>query len=81
MTEWIYEIREIKPTWETQSPNRVPDGIEIIEAYLNGMGEMGWELVGFIPPAWAEHGKARPTTSPHTNFTPSLSDQSSWISN
>jgi hypothetical protein len=62
MTEWIYEIREIDPTWETQSPGRPPDGIEIIEGILNGMGEMGWELVAFIPPAWAENGKPHPVT-------------------
>jgi hypothetical protein len=54
MTEWVYEIREINPKWETQNPGRPPDGIEIIEGFLNGMGEMGWELVGFIPPAWAK---------------------------
>ena len=49
MTGWEYEIRRIDPTWTTHSPGSVPDRIEIIEGYLNGMGEEGWELVGFIP--------------------------------
>lgn len=59
MIEWVYEIRKINPTWISQSADRVPDGIEIIEGFLNGMGEMGWELVGFIPPL-SESTKAPP---------------------
>jgi hypothetical protein len=60
MTEWVYEIRAIRPVWKTMNPGRAPDGIEIIEAFLNGMGEIGWELVGFIPPAWAKEPNGHP---------------------
>jgi hypothetical protein len=60
MTEWVYEIRTIRPTWETQSAARPPDPIEIIEAYLNGMGEQGWELAGFLPSARAEESAGNP---------------------
>lgn len=60
MPKWIYEIRTIRPTWETKSPGRPPDAIEIIEGYLNGMGEQGWELVGFIPPAWSKESDGHP---------------------
>jgi hypothetical protein len=54
MAEWEYEIKTINPTWTSQSGNRVPEGTEIISGFLNGMGENGWELVGFIPPLRAE---------------------------
>ena len=60
MTEWAYEIKTIRPTWETRSAGHPPDAIEIIEGYLNGMGEQGWELVGFIPPAWAKEPNGHP---------------------
>ncbi len=50
MTEWEYQIVVVNPTWVSQSGNHVPDEVEIKEAYFNGMGEKGWELVGFLPP-------------------------------
>jgi hypothetical protein len=49
MANWEYEIRTINPTWTSENPGGVPNGVEIIEGYLNGMGDVGWELVGFIP--------------------------------
>jgi hypothetical protein len=64
MTQWEYEIRQINPTWVSASGSRVPDGVEIIEGYLNGMGEERWELVGFIPPRW-EKPNDPPTVDPY----------------
>jgi hypothetical protein len=49
MAQWEYEIRKIDPTWETDSPGAVPDTAEIVESFFNGMGEMEWEFVGFLP--------------------------------
>jgi hypothetical protein len=51
MPRWTYEVRKINTEWISQSAKQrsVPSSVEIIEGYLNGMDEMGWELVGFIP--------------------------------
>jgi hypothetical protein len=60
MIKWEYEIREINPRWESKSAGGVPDGVEIIEGFLDGMGDLGWELVGFIPTPQTEEAKAPP---------------------
>ena len=60
MAQWEYEIKRIDPRWESQSADQVPDGIEIIGGFLNGMGDWGWELVGFIPAPQTEEAKAPP---------------------
>jgi hypothetical protein len=49
MSKWEYEIRKINPTWESNNPGIVPDTAEIVESFFNGMGETGWEFVGFLP--------------------------------
>ena len=49
MPRWEYEIRKIDPTWESSSSSGVPDIAEIVESFFNGMGENGWEFIGFLP--------------------------------
>jgi hypothetical protein len=64
MMVWEYDVREIDPTWVSGSGSRVPDGNEIIKGYLNGMGDDGLELVGFIPPR-RERPNAAPPVDPY----------------
>ena len=49
MERWLYEVREINTEWVSTSQKEIPDSKEIIEGYLNGMDEAGWELIGFLP--------------------------------
>lgn len=59
MTAWTYEVKVIDTEWVSHSAD-APDSATIIEEYLNGMGEMGWELVGFIPAFPSSDLKGRP---------------------
>jgi hypothetical protein len=60
MIQWEYEIRKINPQWESENPNGIPDAAEIVESFFNGMGEMGWEFVAFLPPVSLEHSAVEP---------------------
>jgi hypothetical protein len=60
MDRWEYEVKPIKPSWESDSPVDVPNAIDIVESFLNGMGEMGWEFVSFLPPISPKRSAVEP---------------------
>jgi hypothetical protein len=55
MKKWTYKVTKIRPTWESTGSKPVSTVDEIIEAYLNGIGEQGWELVSLSHPSISAH--------------------------
>jgi hypothetical protein len=60
MDRWEYEVRTINPNWESDSSVGVPHTVDIVESFINGMGEMGWEFVSFLPPISQKRSAVEP---------------------